>query len=564
MRRLFLAIAILLPALACAQHDHSGALDMSKVGKVHMDISCTPAAAAEFDRALALLHNFWYARAQESFAATAKLDPECAMAYWGDAMTYNHPFWDAPTAAEEAAAWASVEKALAAKHQNPREAAYIAAVRALYQDAASVPKTERDGQYREAMAVAFAKFPDDETRLFYGLSILGSLPEGVSGFAAQEKAAALFEAVYARNPQHPGALHYLIHADDDPVHAERGLEVARKYAAAAPGVPHALHMPSHIFSRLGFWEDSARTNENAWHTSEQDVKRAHEASSLRDFHSLNYLHYAYLQLGRYRDALRLTGIIAKQYAALPDKRTAPDTPGLQARHVRGRTIYALPDRVAYGYFDMLAREIMETGAWRRVRELPLVAPSRDFVAMRLQLETMAAAARHDGAGARAAAAKLTALAAAHGPHPFVEKMMAIEAAQAKAFAARAAGDDAGALAKLKEAAVIEDGIESLSQPPYPGIPAHELLGNVLLAMGKAEEAREQYVITLQRTPNRPLAIYGIARASETLGDNATAEKRYREFAELWKHADRERTELRHARAFLAGVGRSPLTTKVTK
>ncbi|MDP9268109.1 MAG: hypothetical protein M3P27_07250 [Acidobacteriota bacterium] len=561
MRPRFLLLALLVPALACAQHDHSGPVDLSKIGKVHMEISCSPAAAAEFDRALALLHNFWYSRAHESFVATAKLDPECAMAYWGDAMAYNHPFWDAPSPTEEAAAWAGVEKALAAKHQSPREAAYVASVRALYRDAATVPKPQRDIRYREAMSAAFAQYPDDETRLFYGLSILGSLPEGVSGFAAQERAADLFAEVYAKDPHHPGALHYLIHADDDPVHAPRGLEVARKYAAAAPGVPHALHMPSHIFTRLGFWEEAARTNENAWHTSELDVKRANESTSLRDFHSLNYLHYAYLQLGRHRDARRLTRIIAKQYAALPDKRTAPDTPALQARHVRGRTIYALPDRVAYGYFDMLAREIMETGAWERLGELPLVAPSRDFVAMQLQLETMAAAARNDVSAARAAAAKLTEQAAAHGPHPFVEKMMAIQAAQAEAFAARAAGDHELTIARLKAAAAIEDSIESLSQPPYPAIPAHELLGNALLAMARAPgsaraaEARDQFALTLRRTPARPLAVFGIARASEILGDHATAATRYAEFVELWKHADRERPELRHARAFLAKAAR---------
>ncbi|MBI2679159.1 MAG: hypothetical protein HYX28_10305 [Candidatus Koribacter versatilis] len=556
MRPILSALVLLLSSLGYSQHEHSAPLDLTKVGKVNMEISCTPAASAEFDRGLALLHNFWYLRAHETFLATAKLDPECAMAYWGDAMTYNHPFWDAPSPAEEAAAWASVERAAAAKHQSPREAAYVAAVRALYQDAAAVPKTQRDIRYRDAMAAAFAQFPDDETRLFYGLSILGSLPEGVAGFEAQERAAALFEVVYKKDPQHPGALHYLIHADDDPVHATSGLQVAREYAAAAPGVPHALHMPSHIFSRLGYWEESARTNENAWHTSELDVARAHDPTTLRDFHSLNYLHYAYLQLGRYRDARKLTRIIAKQYAAIPDKRTAPDTPGLQARHVRGRTIYALPDRVAYGYFDMLARELMETGEWKRLRELPLVAPSRDFVAMQLQLETMAAAAQHDAPAARTAAAKLAALANARGPHPFVDhpfvlKMMAIQAAQAEAFAARAAGDDTRALARLKEAAAIEDGIESLSQPPYPAIPAHELLGNMLLGMGQNDEAREQFTVALQRTPNRPLAIYGIARASELLGDKAAAATRYAEFMVVWQHADDDRPELRHARAFLA-------------
>ena len=219
--------------------------------------------------------------------------------------------------------------------------------------------------------------------------------------------------------------------------------------------------------------------------------------------------------------------------------------------------------MAYGYFDMLAREIMEIGDWRRVRELPLVAPSRDFIAMQLQLEAMAAAARHDAAGASAAAAKLTTLAAEHAAkpfedHPFVQKMLAIQAAQAEAFAARAAGDDARALARLHAAAVIENGIESLSQPPYPAIPAHELLGNVLLAMGAghAAEARDEYLLTLQRTPNRALAIYGIARAAEILGDTATAATRYTEFVELWKHADRGLPQLRHAREFVRRTGKA--------
>ena len=158
-------------------------------------------------------------------------------------------------------------------------------------------------------------------------------------------------------------LHYLIHVYDDPAHAEKGLEAARKYAKAAAAVPHALHMPSHIFTRLGYWDESAATNERAWQTSESDVTRAGESSCLRDFHSLNYLEYAYLQLGRYRDARRTLDVIAAQYDALTDKKTAADTPELQSRHVRGGTIYVVPDRVVYGYFDMLTRYAVKTGDW---------------------------------------------------------------------------------------------------------------------------------------------------------------------------------------------------------
>src|SRR5258708_1245843 len=210
----------------------------------------------------------------------------------------------------------------------------------------------------------------------------------------------------------------MIHVYDDPEHAVDGLKAARAYAKAAAAVPHAQHMPSHIFTRLGYWEESAAANENAWRTSEDDVKRAGESGEYRDFHSLNYLQYAYLQLGRYRDAKRLTEIIKAQYDELPNKKTAPDTPELQSRHVRGRTIYALPDRVAYGYFDMLTRYIVEANDWEALAKVPLVAPSRDFLAMKLQLEAMAAARRGDAVGAKAAADRIVALSNEPGQHPF--------------------------------------------------------------------------------------------------------------------------------------------------
>ena len=186
--------------------------------------------------------------------------------------------------------------------------------------------------------------------------------------------------MYSRQTDHPGVLHYLIHAYDDPQHAQQGLKAARAYAKAAAAVPHALHMPSHIFTRLGSWDESAATNLKGWNVSQTDVARAHESGANRDFHNLTYLEYTYIQLGRYRDAQRTVDIIAAQYRALPDKTTAPDTPELQSKHVRGRTIYAVPDRVVYGYFDMLTRLLVESGRWDEAATMPLVVPSRDFVA----------------------------------------------------------------------------------------------------------------------------------------------------------------------------------------
>ena len=305
-----LRIAVLLVLAACpvillAQrevHEHAPSGSEEGFGHVHMQISCSDRVTVDFDRALALLHNFWYDRALQRFNKVAKDDPECAMAYWGAAMTYNHPFWDPPSQADETAAWALVQKGLTAKEASPREKLYLDAVAVLYKDGGSGTKSSRDARYRDAMAAVYGKYPDDETTLFYGLSILGAIPEGSAGFEQQERAAKLFEDVYSRHPDHPGVLHYLIHAYDDPEHAELGLNAARAYAKSAPAVPHALHMPSHIFTRLGYWDESAATNLRGWNASEADVRRRHQSGAYRDFHNLSYLEYAYIQLGRYRDA----------------------------------------------------------------------------------------------------------------------------------------------------------------------------------------------------------------------------------------------------------------------
>lgn len=543
---LLLPVPFLLLTPSFAQQEQNPVDHIHGLGHVHMDTSCSPSVSADFDRALAMLHNFWFARALEAFKKVIQADPQCAMAYWGAAMTYNHPFWDAPTREDESAAWALVQKGRQTTKKTPREEMYLDAVAALYKDAGAGSKSERDEAYKNAMKAVYEKYPDDEVKLFYGLSILGTIKEGTPGFERQAVAAKLFEEVYAKKPEHPGALHYLIHVYDDPEHAVDGLKAARAYAKAAAAVPHAQHMPSHIFTRLGYWEESAAANENAWRTSEDDVKRAGESGEYRDFHSLNYLQYAYLQLGRYRDAKRVTDMITAEYEALPNKKTALDTPELQARHVRGRTIYALPDRVAYGYFDMLARYIVETGTWQEVPKIPLVAPSRDFVAMKLQLQAIAA----DAAGAKAAANQIVALSNEPGQHPFVKQIITMQAKEAEAIAARASGDIEGAMAMMNEAVAVEDSIYALSQPPYPIIPVHELYGTMLLEVKRPAEAMKHFAETLKRTPGRPKAIYGIARAAESLGDRQTAMKRYTEFLELWKQADKDRPEIAKARAFI--------------
>jgi tetratricopeptide (TPR) repeat protein len=533
-------------AALLAQHGHGS----EGVGTAHMETSCAPAVQAAFDRALALLHNFWYGRALTQFQEIQRADPECAMAYWGAAMTYNHPLWDEPSREDEAAAWTYVQKGLTARSQNDREHMYVLAVAALYNNAGAGTKPSRDAAYREQMAAAHAKYPDDETKLFYGLSILGTISEGTKGFEMQGRAAALFESVYAHDKQHPGVLHYLIHAYDDPVHAETGLAAARAYARTAAAVPHAYHMPSHIFTRLGYWDEAATTNEHAWQISNDDVKEAGEPAELRDFHSLNYLSYNYLQLGRYQDAKKAVGVFAAQYAAITNRKTAPDSQDLQARHVRGRTIFALPDRVLYGYFDTLTRFIVEAESWGDLVTLPPIGPSSDFVVMKLHLEAMVAAKRKDAATARTKATEMMDLARVPSQHPFVQQILTMQAREAAALAAHAAGDATSAVTEMEAAVAIEDSIDSLSQPPYPIIPAHELYGSMLMEMGRPVEARKHFEETLRRTPGRPKAIVGVARAAEAMGDIATARAQYTRLIEMWKNADPDRPELQVARRFL--------------
>jgi tetratricopeptide (TPR) repeat protein len=218
--------------------------------------------------------------------------------------------------------------------------------------------------------------------------------------------------------------------------------------------------------------------------------------------------------------------------------------------VRPRTIYAVPDRVVYGYFDMLTRLLVESDRWSEAARIPLPVDSQDFSAVKIQWEAKAAAVRKDTAAAGAAAAKLVSLSNEPGQHPFVKLIIRVQAAEAEAFAAEAAGDSDTAVAKLKEAVAIEDSIDDLSQPPYPPIPAAETFGNLLLELNRPAEAAVYFEKTLNRTPNRPKAIFGLARAAEFLGDSATAKKRYEEFLATWHSADPDRPELAKAKEFL--------------
>ena len=485
-----------------AQHGHGS----EGVGTAHMETSCAPAVQARFDRALALLHNFWYARALTQFQEIQKADPECAMAYWGAAMTYNHPLWDAPSPEDEAAAWAYVQKGLKARSQNDREHMYLLAVAALYKDAGAGTKQSRDEAYREQMAATHAKYPDDETKLFYGLSIIGTIREGTKGFEMQGRAVALFESVYARDKQHPGVLHYLIHAYDDPVHAETGLAAARAYAKTAAAVPHAYHMPSHIFTRLGYWDEAATTNENAWQISNDDVKAGGRAGRVAR------LPFAQLPLLQLPSARPLQGCEEGGRSVRGTVRSD--------REPQDRSRLARPSGPPRAWPDDL--RVARSRALRLLRHprplhrrIGIVERRADLAAHRAieRFRGDEAASRGDGRGqaegrrhGKDQSGGDDGASARPGQHPFVQQILTMQAREAAALAAHAAGDAAGAVREMEAAVAIEDSIDSLSQPPYPIIPAHELYGSMLMDMGRPAEARKHFEETLRRTPGRPKAI----------------------------------------------------------
>src|SRR5271170_5048085 len=275
---------------AVAQHEHPAG-DPSKLGKVNFPVSCDVSVQAQFTSAVAMLHSFWYEKASETFAAVAEKDPTCGMAYWGIAMTYYHPIWEAPGPAELKAGAGAAEKAQSVGGKSQRERDYIAAIETFYKDSDKLDHRSRALAYEKAMEQLHARYPDDrEAAVFYALALLATAPPTDKTYVNQRKAGSILEPIFVEQPEHPGVAHYIIHAYDYPPLADRALPAARRYAKIAPDSPHALHMPSHIFTRLGLWDESIDSN------------LASAASAGNELHAKDYLIYAYLQEGQDTEA----------------------------------------------------------------------------------------------------------------------------------------------------------------------------------------------------------------------------------------------------------------------
>lgn len=517
-------------------------LPAADLGQVDFPTSGSPAAQAPFLRGVAALHSFWYDEAADAFREAQKADPGFAMAYWGEAMTYNHPIWyeqDRDAARAALARLAATPEARAAKAPTEKEKAWLAAVETLYSEG---EKADRNRSYSAAMQRLHERWPDDlEAASFYALSLIGpALTNGSTGADRDRdlmKAAAILEELADRNPRHPGVLHYLIHAYDDPVHAPLGLRAARTYAQVAPAAHHALHMPSHIFVQLGMWPDAAASNEAAWAASVDWVKRRSLAVEKEDFHSLSWLAYVYLQQGRVKKAAELLEV-ARDAAHAGSPRVASSLAGMEARHALETGV---PSQSAHA--NMHAEHAHACGGMT-----PAPAEGASLLATGL-----AAVRRGDLVAAEKAASDLHALAgtdrdaAAAG---IMEK-------EIRALVLLIGSETEPALTLLREAADLEDTLPPPSGPPSPMKPAHELYGEVLLQAGKAEEALKQFEASLLRTPNRSASLLGAARAAARKGDAETARRHYAALAAIWSQADADLPALAEVRGYLAGLKDAP-------
>ena len=529
------ALALFAATAAIAAALPAGAGDL---GRIDFPTSGRADARERFVRGALLLHSFEFEDAAEEFREAQKLEPGFAMAYWGEAMTCNHPLWmerDAEAARKILQRLAPTAPERLAKAPTRREKLYLEAVETLYDKG---DKAERDRVYAEAMRRLHEEFPDDENAAaFYALSLLGAC-EGKRDVAAYMKGAAVAEEVFAKNPLHPGAVHYLIHSYDDPVHAPLGMRAARVYAKIAPAAGHALHMPSHIFFASGMWEEAAASNEAAWKASLDRADRKKLGADHHNYHSMFWLEYAYLQLGRYADARRVL-------AAMEEDAGKSGSDRAKSHRAMMRAAYVVETR---RFNSDIVRSLSKEDGGRGVA---------------LFADGLAAigAGEPDRAGKAAASIGKEPAGDHHGEaaqpyamgRPSAASSDAIMKKELEALIASASGDKEHALALAKEAAEAEDAMTFEYGPPAVAKPAHELFGELLLSAGRAGDAVKEFELSLAHAPERALSLLGLARAAAKSGDSAASEEAYRRLASVWRQADKDLPELAEVRKTPAPV-----------
>jgi len=484
-------ILLLVCSLSTAQetHDHGAP---EKLGQVSFPISCKPAVQAEFNRGVALLHSFAYSAAQQAFQQVAARDPQCAMAHWGIAMAHFRQLWDPPILPDSiSTSQQAVKRAQELGGGSERERQFVKALMLVYQDAGTVPYPMRAANYERAMGkLASDNRNDVESQVFYALALLANASPSDKTHARQKHAADILEPLDARYPDHPGIPHYLIHAYDNAELAPRGLAAARAYSAVAPSAPHALHMPSHIFTRLGLWEDSIASNLAA-----KDAAHA-QGDIGEELHSMDYLVYAYLQAGREKEA----GQIVEQVKAM-------------------QALNGADFKVGYASVAMPVRYAVERGRWADAAQIaPPASGPPQVVAIAVWARGVGLARSGRGADARVQSQRLREIEAQlrGSESNYWATQTGILAREVEAWGAQADRNPEKAVSLMRAAADEEDGIEKLPVTPGPIVPAREQLGEMLLEQKQPNQAAKEFASALKLAPGRRGALQGAAKANELL------------------------------------------------
>lgn len=503
-RTLFLLAMFVLPlaSLADDQHHHD-AYDPSHLGTVSFPTSCGPKVQKDFEKGVALLHSFWYEEAEKAFHDVVRQEPKCAMAYWGLAMSRWHQLWDPPSKADIAVAQQALDTAYDNMPRNERERGFIEAMRAYYWRKADVSSEQRAEAYSDSMAKLHDKFPNDkEVTIFYALSLLAAAPPGDGNIEIRKKAGALLQPVFDANPEHPGVAHYLIHSYDNPELAQLGLPAARAYAKVAPSAPHALHMPSHIFSRVGMWRESIESNLASIAATRQSAAM-HMGGADHQMHAMDFLQYAYLQSGEEKKAADLMKELDDVHASDGEE-------------------------LVYTRTLMQVRYDVETKDWKDAAGIQIPAKVRPW------MEAIVRGARAEGAArsgnleqADREVARLKQMEASLRSEStersaFIEQIVRVEREKGEAWLKHARGSEDDAIAELKDAAEADEktGGEGVKAP------VHEDFADLLMVCGRPEQALAEYQIALRLAPNRFDGLYGAARAAQGAGKPELAQKYY--------------------------------------
>jgi hypothetical protein len=530
-------LAVVL-ALTGAAGTHPALAQVETLGRVHFPTSCSAAVQPRFDRAVALLHSFWLGQAIEGFGDVARADPSCGIAHWGAAVAWlGNPLAGPPVARGLQEGSAAVRRARAAGAGTQRELDYVAAIEVFYQDHDTVDHRTRALAYEKAMEALAARYPDDrEAAVFHALALNIALDPADKTYGNQLRAAAILQTVFAEQPDHPGVAHYLIHSYDFPPLAAKGLDAARRYARIAPSAAHALHMPSHIFTRVGSWQESIDSNRLSARTARDELRQARlEAWDYNALHAMDYIVYAALQLARDREA-----------RAVVDEVRSIER--MDAEHFVA----------AFAFAAIPTRHALERRQWAEAAALVFHPPSLSWDRFPQAQSILwfgrglGAARSGNPADARKSLARLEALrdGMAAARNPYWANQAEIQRLAVAGWIARAEGRNDEAVTLLRQAADREDATEKHPVTPGSVQPAREMLAELLLDLGQAGPALAEFEASQKVDPNRLHGLAGAARAAERAGDRVRARQYYERLVELTRTADTERPEVVQARAFL--------------